>query len=54
MTICQNNLPMKCELEEPEEITDQLTKDDVNPDTTIEVIESHKIGSLIMQNFHTY
>jgi hypothetical protein len=42
------------ELDEPEEITDQLIEDNVNPDTTIEVVESHKMGHLTMQNFYAY
>jgi hypothetical protein len=36
------------ELDKLEEIIDQLIKDDVDPDTTVEVIESHKMGYLIM------
>jgi hypothetical protein len=42
------------ELDEPEEITDQLIEDDVDPDTTVKVIESHKTGRLTMWNFHAY
>jgi hypothetical protein len=54
---CQNNDPPRQpthELDEPEEITDQLIDDDVDLDTTIKAIESHKMGHLIMRNFHAY
>jgi hypothetical protein len=54
---CQNDdLPRQParELDKLEEITDQLIEDNVDPDTTVKVIESHKMGYLIMQNFHAY
>ena len=34
------------ELNEPEEIIDQLIDNDVDLDTTVEAVESHKIGCL--------